>query len=363
MPGKSIIILLLGMILITGFILSGMLRSSNNISKNMVADYQKKAAYNIAQSGANVGLRLLKNNSAYRAISYSVSDMLGGKVNIRVIDSTLSNGTSVVTVKSTGYTNYGTANQISYTSIAFPPNFIPSSIKGSYTSNSMISTNGNGLVDGRNHNLDGSLTIPGGSGTYGIWSTGSVSIGGSSEVGGTANGIDYAPSGSPNPNILLENQTFPGGYPISPDQIMGGAAKGFPEGTLKSLAMSGVGGSQYLNGSSLQATMAGITFVDINSNGKNLLMNGSGILVFNNTTTSPLTVKLLDGSFTGLVILANNINIDKLHGTIIGAMITTSLNPVGNVAINGNGTIKFSSMAIQNATKNFISKKVVWFER
>jgi hypothetical protein len=71
----------------------------------------------------------------------------------------------------------------------------------------------------------------------------------------------------------------------------------------------------------------------------------------------------LDGAFTGLVILANNINIDKLHGTIIGAMITTSLNPVGNVAINANGTIKYSALAIQNGIKNLPSNKIVWFER
>lgn len=367
MPGKSILILLLGMVIITGFILSGILRTSNNITKNMATDYQRKTTYNIAQSGANIGLNALKNDTSYKGIP--LSDIMGvhgviiGKVNIIVYDSTFSDGSKSKIVKSTGYTNYGNSNQIGYTSIAIPANLVPFSIKGSYTSNSIISTNGNALVDGRNHNLDGSLAIPGGTGTYGIWSTGTVSIGGSSEVGGTANKIDYAPSGTPDPHILLQNQVYPGGYPITPDQVMGGVANGFPEGTLKSIAMSGVGGSQYLNGSSIQQKMSGITFIDINTNGKNINMDGSGILIFNNTTLNPLTIKLLDGAFTGLVILANNINIDKLHGTIIGAMITTSLNPVGNVAINANGTIKYSALAIQNGIKNLPSNKIVWFER
>jgi hypothetical protein len=57
MPGKAIIILLLGMIIITGLILTGIFHSSNNISKNMVTDYQRKVTYNISQSGANLGLR------------------------------------------------------------------------------------------------------------------------------------------------------------------------------------------------------------------------------------------------------------------------------------------------------------------
>jgi hypothetical protein len=374
MPGKSILILLLGMILISGLIISGILRTSNSISKNMVNDYQRKTANNIAQSGANIGLNILRNNSNYRNPSYSVSNFWGdhnkiiGQVNVRVIDTSLSGIGNVVAVKSTGYTNYGTPNQISYTSIAFTPNVVPSSLKGSYTSNSIVSMNGTGLVDGRNHDLNGTV-IPN-SGTYAIWSTSTVTLNGNGTVYGTPVGSnDIGPLGKNNtsdPNyhlIVLENQTYPGNYPVTPDQIMGGASSGYPEGTLKSKAQSGVGGSHYvpINGS-LPTTMSGITFVDLNSSTNGLNMNGSGILVLNNTTLLPLTIKLLDGAFTGVVILANNFNIDKLHGDIIGAFLTTSVNPVGNVAINGTGSIKYSSQALQNAFNNFMSAKIVWFE-
>jgi len=149
-------------------------------------------------------------------------------------------GDSVVAVKSTGYSNYGTSDQVSYTSMVIIPKMLPPSIKGTFVTNSVSSTNGNALIDGRNHNIDQTLSSPGGTGIVGIWSTGTVSTSGSSSVGGTASGIDYAPSSSPDPHIVLQNQTYIGGYPATADQIMGGSASSYPDGTLKSIAQSGI---------------------------------------------------------------------------------------------------------------------------
>jgi len=90
---------------------------------------KKKQFYYIAQSGANIGLRKLKDNPLYRSYSFSDSAMMGGKVNIRVID-TIINAVSVVAVKSTGHTNYyGITDTIKYTSIAIPPNNVSSTLK------------------------------------------------------------------------------------------------------------------------------------------------------------------------------------------------------------------------------------------
>jgi hypothetical protein len=364
MPGRAIIVVLLGVIIITGLILSGIFRFNNSMQKNMVTDYQRKAAYNIAQSGANLGLRQLKDNPSYRSSGYPLIDMMDGKVSIRIVD-TLVDSLTYVAVKSTGFINFGTSDQINYTSIAIPPGSMPGFIKAGYTTNSIVSLNGNAVVDGRNHNIDGSLAPPGGTGTVGIWSTSTVNIGGSAIVGGTVSGIDYAPDKPPYPGVFLENQVYPGGYPNTPDQVLGGAASGFPEGTLKKIAQSGIGGSAYIpvNTTYLPSVFSGVTFIDLNSKNQNLNMTGSGILVFNNVSITPLSVKLLNGGFTGIVILANNINIDKLHGEIIGALVTTGTNPTGNVALNSNGTILYSSQAILNAIKKISAGNIVWFER
>jgi hypothetical protein len=374
MPGKSIIILLIGMVLITGLILSGILRTSNNITKNMVTDYQRKATYNIAQSGANIGLNTLKFNSAYRNTGYSVSDMMGGKVNIRVIDTTMSDGTVVVAVKSTGFTNYGNSNQLSYTSVAIPPNSVPSPVHGAFTAAAGVNYkfNGGGEIDGRNYNPDGTLiTNPTGTGTYAIWSKGTVTIpGNSAKIGGTANGVDYAPSSSYPSSIVLQNQPIPANYPTSPDQVMGGPNAGYPEGTLKTIAQSGIGGSQYIqsfggNIPSYNNNLKGVTYIDWTGGNINTI-NGSGILVINNLSIQLLSIEIKQTQFSGLIILSNNITLSIKQGGIVGSLFVTapvSGDTVSLLSDNGQGFIHFSSQAIKNVTNSLPTNKIVWFER
>ena len=362
MPGKSIIILLLGMILTIGIVLTGIFKTNNSITKNMVSDYQKKQTYNIAQSGANLGLRQLRDNPTYRINIFTYTDLMGGKVSIRIIDTTLT-GDSVVAVKSIGYSNFGTPDQVSSTSIAIVPRLFPPSIKGTFVTNSVTAANGNALVDGRNHNLNQSLTSPGGTGIVGIWSTGTVMMTSSANVGGTANGIDYVPQSPPDPNIVLQNQVYVGGYPTTPDQVMGGPSFGYTEGTLKLIAQSGSGGSYYGTVMPTTKQISGVTFIDLYSDLSGATINGSGILVFNNKSAGAISLKLMSGTFSGIMILANNINVDKLHGTIVGVIATTSTIQTSNTAINGNGSILYSSQAVINATKYLISKNYVWFEQ
>lgn len=361
MPGRSIIILLLGMIITMGVVQTGIYRINSNITENMVLNYQRTQTYNIAQSGANIGIRQLKDNPFYRNASYSLSSIIDGKASIRIIDTTLG-GQPIVAIKSIGYLNSGTSNQLSYTSIAFAPIKIQFKAKAAFITNSFTTANGNALIDGRDHNIDGKLSTPGGNGILGIWSTGVVSMIGSVEVGGTANKIDYSPKHPGDPNIILQNQIYSGGYPATADQVLGGPAAGFPEGTLKKFAQSRFMGSYY--GTSFPAVpISGITYIDMKSELSNIVIDGSGILVFNNTTANPLSVRTINGTFKGLVILANGVNVDKLHGKILGSLLTTSPVALGNVALNGKGSIIYSSEAIKNALKNFESDKYIWFEQ
>ena len=373
MPGKAIIILLLGFIIITGLVLAGIYSVNNSISQNMTNDFQRKATYNIAQSGANIGLRQLTDNSGYRNSSYSVSTMMNGKVNVRVVDTTLSDSSTWVAVKSTGYTNYGGTNQISCISIALMhSNSIPIPMKGAYTSPAGVtySFNGGGEIDGRNYTSNNTLISPGGTGTFAIWTKGTVNIpGNSASLGGTANGVDYPLSSSINPLIVLQNQPIPATYPNTPDEAMGGSTSGYPEGTLKTYAKSGSDGSQYIQSvggsiGSYNSTFSGVTFIDWN--GGNLSsLSGSGILVINNLSTQMLSLQIKKTNFSGILILSNNTSLDLKQGGVIGDVIVLGSNGVNSSLLsdNGQGFIHFSSQSVLNSIKNIVSKNVVWYEK
>jgi hypothetical protein len=375
MPGKAMIILILGFILLTGLLLAGILKTSNNISKNMVTDFQKKAVYNLAQSGANIGLRRFLDNQSYREPTGTDSAMLNGRVSIRVIDS---GGTNVVAVKSIGYSGNFSTDSISYRSTALLTSMnMPFIGKGAFNSPSGITYkwNGGGDIDGRNYTAAGTRIVsPAGTGTYAVWTTGTVGIPGkSASIEGTTNGIDYAPgAGTLDTHIVRQNQSYPPSYPNTPDQVMGGTANGYPSGTLMNMAKGGAAGSQYFytnNTSNISlSNISGITYVDYNG-GSLGGISGSGILVINNLTANMLSVStVMHSSFAGIVIFSNNIDFGVKQGGVIGMVIVygeaSNANlTLSDLSINGQGYIHYSSEAIQNALKSVWSPKIVWFER
>jgi hypothetical protein len=190
-----------------------------------------------------------------------------------------------------------------------------------------------------------------GSGTLGIWTTKTLSQSGNSKIGGTSGVVDYTPSKPGNSVIIATSQTWPGGYPGTPDSILGGASQGFPEGTLKSIALSGVGGSQYTTDPSLlNSPMRGVTYVELPSGGlwQSMDISGSGVLVVHNTAKNAGMKNLNSGTFTGLVIGDDVVHI---HTNIIGGLICLSPAPSeGNCIGNGNGTVLYSTEAIARAT-------------
>jgi len=69
---------------------------------------------------------------------------------------------------------------------------IPSGVRGGVTANSTVTTLGNLIIDGRDHDLNGTLIA--GHGTMGVSITQTYKRGGNSKAGGTAAGMDYAPA-------------------------------------------------------------------------------------------------------------------------------------------------------------------------
>lgn len=350
--GKAILIMVLGSLLLFGVV-------NMNINNNMSAASQSSfdrlnetQARNVANSIAEMAIEQVGDSNAYRATSpVTFSNVFGGSGSYTVTDTTIS-GNGYIKVKANSLYS-GMAKSISVI-IQVPQNAnFPPGVKAAISTNNEVLTSGTLTVDGRDHDINGNLT--GNPGTYGIWSTEDFTRQGSSSIGGYYNGTNYAPSSSPNTNSYREEQS--GGYPTTPDSVMGGTPNGFPPGTLKSIAQSGYNGSQYVtNPNYLTYPLSGVTYVEIPYSSPWISSNidGTGILVIHNSTSNAIIKNENLGSFTGIIIADDIIHI---HTTIIGAIIGLTTNPSeGNSIGNGSGNVLYSRQAIMNATNSVLDQ-------
>lgn len=189
------------------------------------------------------------------------------------------------------------------------------------------------------------------------------------KVVGTFNNVDYVPQKPPHPNVIAENQTWPGGFPTTPEGIF----SNYPFGaqTLKEFAQTGAGGSQYVtNPNLLSYPLQGVTYVELPNHGVwiNCNLNGSGIIVVHNNAINS-GVKNTTGTFTGLLIVDH---IMLLKGDITGAIVSLRPSPAPDNLGNSSGSVIYSKEALNNAIKNvklfeygFGKKRVTvkhWFE-
>jgi hypothetical protein len=368
MSGRAIIIVVTGIIIISSVIFYNIEAASTRITANFNDYWLRQNAQNIAQSGVNLALRQLTNNRTWRT-GFSNLAMLGGSVSVSATD-TVYRGISSVMIRSVGTVESGSSLQTQATSIAytyFPASFKPIDVKGLLTINASNSINGNITLDARDHDLAGNIIA--GQGTYAVSTTGpSFTLGsGAAKVGGTVGGIDLAPNNPAPAGTVLLNQPPPaGGFPGTPDSALGGSTYGYSEGTLKAIALSGVGGSQYVTDpSKLKYPLSGVTYVEVPAGSPWIPaspVTGGGLLIVHNATKNA-SLKNMDGVFKGLVI---GDNIEHLHGTVLGAIITLTPAPSGNVLGNGNASIMYSDAAIKGAT-GFLTgasnpKVIGWWE-
>lgn len=205
------------------------------------------------------------------------------------------------------------------------------------------------FIDGRDHDLDQNL-IPT-TGKYGVSTSTEFINTENAAIGGTNNFIDYPMTFPEDPAVIEENYNWDGGFPESPDEILG-----YPEGTLKAAAQSGEYGSQYrlnppMDGkfiAGLTYPLSGITYIEI-TNGKEyelkLEQNGnSGIIVVHNSDrTSKLKgVKFekdnSDGLLTGLLVTDYSFH---HHIDILGSVLQLSPNLETSKNCSGTRTIGF----------------------
>ncbi|GAB1442690.1 hypothetical protein MASR2M39_15260 [Ignavibacteriales bacterium] len=352
MPGKAIIILLTGIIALSAITIRNISQRDNELTAHVVNVYSDVQIKNIAETGVQMALRKIQVDTAWRT-GFPLMNLLGGKVSVRAKDTTFLSQ-NLIKIEAFAFTGYGSSNQQSYTVMCYlarsasgGTRTLPPALKGAVTANSAVSTLGNLQVDGRDHTIAGAVVA--GQGSFGIWTTSSLSQSGSSDIGGTVAGTDWGPSKPAKAGTVATFQVYPGGYPSTPDSVMGGPANGYPEGTLKATAIAGTGGSQYVtNPALLTYPLKGVTYVELPSgsiwNSANI--TGSGILIIHNSSSDAAIKNLNSGPFKGVMIADDIIHV---HTDIIGAVVGLSKAPSsGNCLGNGSGAILYSKAAIND---------------
>ena len=341
------------LIVLGGFITYSIVSMTQNknitqATENSVHHYAQIKARNLANSAIQLLMTKIADDENWRQITPVTMQLFDGTAEYTVIDENF-DGEDLIKYSVTANV-YGTTKQV--TAYSDKILMLPGGIRGAITANNPVDTKGNLTVDGRNHTKDGVLLPE--SGSFAIWGTSTISQGGNSKYGGTFKGNDYIPSKPGDPNIILENQLWPGGFPDSPDKVMGGMDKGFSEGTLLAIANSGVNGSQYVTDpDDLSGPFSGVTYLEMSGSKEkdrtwqSMDITGSGILIVHNSSTNSIMKNLNNGTFKGLIIVDDMVHI---HADIIGAVVVLTPNPSsGNCVGNGNGNVFYSSEAVQDA--------------
>lgn len=345
--GRALIIILFGTM---SFYLMANLSTNERLNtalESSVTYFSKTQARNIANSIVQMQLSKLADSTDYRVPNGASSVMFNGTGNYVIKDTTIG-GTDYIKIRARGV-YYGEQYTVEAVVEPVTSGFTPASVLAAITTNNPVKTLGTLIVDGREHDINGNLIAN--SGTLGLWTTSSFSRSGNSKVGGTSGGNDHEPAKSYDPGTVATNQTYPGGFPTSPDSILGGSAEGFPPGFLKAIAQSGTNGSQYTtNPNTLTTPLKGVTFVELPDGGtwNPANITGEGILIVHNSNLNAAIKNINHGDFKGLLIADDIVHI---HNNIIGAVIALSPSPSsGNCIGNGQGSVLYSTEAIQNAT-------------
>jgi hypothetical protein len=366
----SVIALLVAALL---YLMGVMFLSVSSIESTMAASRTNGlTAFYLSDAGIEHARRSLQGKDLSQVLDGTTSvfaggntvNLAGGSYTIQVANNILVNGfplstipadpsasatvdsDGIIVVTSTGI--FRNATQVIEAVVATPPAVVPPGVKGAVTTNGPTGTNGNITIDGRDHNINGDLS--GNPGSYGLFTADTYTQSGNSKVGGTdTDNNDQSPAKPGDPSVIEEN--YSGTMEATPDEVMGGTANGYPEGTLKSMAQSGTEGSQYVTDpATLTFPLSGVTYVELPSGQEwNPVDFGdsNGILVVHNNNTDAVIKNLNNGTFKGLLIADDIVHI---HTDIIGAVISLTTGPSsGNVIGNGSGQVLYSRQALANA--------------
>ncbi|MBN1593381.1 MAG: hypothetical protein JW941_09085 [Candidatus Coatesbacteria bacterium] len=354
--GRAMTITVLGIAVAMSFLTMGAQEKRNTAMSNACNSFSVCSARNLSHSGANVALKKITENIAYR-----------GTTSSNYSDGSFTASCSKVPATTTAkITSIGTYQQNTH-KVEIVLELAPGGFKSAITAKPYVQTLGTLDVDGRDYDENENI-IPN-QGGLAILSTQTINRGGNSKYGGTTSeGIDYAPSTSFDSGLIEENAIFEGGFPGSPD-----AAVKVTDGMLKAIAQSGAGGSQYATDpGDITIPLRGVTYLELPDNGTWNAPNFTycncgfdyhsfGILVVHNANKNA-RLKNMRGSFYGIIIADD---VDKIHGKVTGNVTIIGDYPRGNCVGNGTGDVHYSSFYISKSLKDLLNKQPVivsWWE-
>jgi len=329
-------------------------------TQNVVDNFASNRAHDIAGSMTDILMMRISNDATYRANSQTTEDLFGGEVSY-IVEDTSFDGDSLIKITATAAFYDIEKSVISY--VDQPTGgWVPSVIRGAWTANANLNnTISDMFIDGRDHDLNLNL-IPT-TGKYGVSSSTAFVNVENAAIGGTNNLVDYPMTYPEIPEVIEENYDWNGGFPETPDEILG-----YPEGTLKAAAQSGENGSQYLllpnnektiDGALLTYPLSGVTYIEVqNSADIDLLLEqtgNSGILIVHreggnsNIGSVKFDKDNSDGLLTGLLVTDYSFHhhIDILGGVL---QLSPDLETVKNCNGNADHWVYYSSEAVINAT-------------
>lgn len=279
--GKALLIVIFGCVITLTMTNTKFITGINDGILNAVDSYTDTEARNIGNSMVNILLTDIAADPSYRKSSETVQHILDGTARYRIVDTILVPGDTLIKIE-VKVKYYDFSHTITaYTKDADPLGWVPPFIRGAWTANAILNnTISDMYIDGRNYDL--SLNIVPGTGTYGVSSSVDFVNVENAAIGGTYDSLDYPMTFPENPDII-EKYDWGGKFPESPDEILG-----YPEGTLKGIAQTGVHGSQYVLNpkkieDELDFPLSGVTFVELTDGKERELkmfgMGNSGILV------------------------------------------------------------------------------------
>ena len=360
---KMILILVVGAFITYGIVNITSNDNVTNATENAADNYSLTKARNIANSTAEMILANLGDNINWRVTSPVTVNVLGGETIYKVEDAFF-NGDSLIKISILGnyFNNLKTVTIYTLRNLK-SPGFLPVNMYAPVTTNNNILTAGTITVDGRDHTMAGAL-IPN-KGTWGIWTTKTFTQKGASSIGGTfytaGVGTDIAPTKVGYMPVVAQNQTYPGGFPTTPEEVLGGISDGFDKDRLKIIAQRGIYGSQYVTDpTNLKYPLKGITYVEITDSMMDCSVEatGAGILIVHNKSLTASIKNINAGTFRGLIIADDIVHIQT---TIIGAIFSLTPSPSeGNAIGLGNGSVLYSNEAIKEATEFAATHNFGW---
>ncbi|MCH6574868.1 MAG: hypothetical protein IH795_06645, partial [Bacteroidetes bacterium] len=333
---RYIMIIVLGGMITYGISNISQNSTVNQGTQNVVDNFSINRAHDIASSMTDILLMRIANDLEYRVNTQESEPLFDGEVSY-IVDDTFFEGDSLVRIIVAA--EFNDVEKIITTYTSKPTDgWVPPVIRGAWTANGDLNnTISDMFIDGRDHDLDLNL-IPN-TGRYGVSTSVTFENVENAEIGGTNNFVDYPMTFPEIPEVIEENYEWDGGFPESPDAILG-----YPEGTLKDAAKSGEYGGQYrinppLDGKyikGLNYPLSGVTFIEMtNANEIELMLeeNGNGgILVIYREEGAESRIKGIkydnssdDGRFTGILVVIGMLTGRLIIGMLVVTMVLTGI--------------------------------------